>query len=230
MGKGVGLMLAIAQWVAGLPGATAMARVWPETALIAVVLGGLWILLWRRNWRWLGLGPISAGLLIAGLAKPPDILIARNGRDVAVRLANGKLALLHPARDRYAAASWLKRDGDVRMPGDAVASAKDGVRCDSDGCVARLPSGVLLAQSARFDALHEDCAEAQIVVSAVPTRFACRGPRLVIDRFDIARNGAYAIWLAHGTRIETVRQSRGHRPWSAQPAWRWHWFRPDHAN
>jgi competence protein ComEC len=140
---------------------------------------------------------------------------------VAVRLADGRLALLHAPKDDYATQSWLKRDGDARAPDKAIATAKDGVRCDADGCLAHLKSGLVLAQSARFDALHTDCEAAAIVVSAVPTRFTCKGPRLVIDRFDVARNGAYAIRLGDGFDIETVRQRRGYRPWSAYPAWRW---------
>ena len=39
MGKGVGLMLAIAHWVAGLPGAATMVAVWPQAALIAHRVG-----------------------------------------------------------------------------------------------------------------------------------------------------------------------------------------------
>ncbi len=229
MGKGVGLMLAIAEWVAGLPGAATMVAVWPQAALLIVVLGGLWITLWRGNWRWLGLAPICLGLLIAAFAKPPDILIARNGRDVAVRLASGRLALLHQPKDDYAAASWLKRDGDARAPDKAVATVQEGVRCDADGCIAHLKSGLVMAQSARFDALHEDCDTAQIVVSAVPTRFTCRAPRLVVDRFDVARNGAYAIWLGRGLRCGNRARRRGHRPWSAYPAWRWREHKTHHA-
>jgi hypothetical protein len=44
------------------------------------------------------------------------------------------------------------------------------------------------------------------------------GPKLVIDRFDVARNGAYAVWLGKRLRVETVEENRGMRPWSAKPA------------
>jgi hypothetical protein len=39
----------------------------------------------------------------------------------------------------------------------------------------------------------------------------------VIDRFDVARNGAYAIWLGKDLRVENVRQTRGDRPWNVWP-------------
>lgn len=219
MGKGVGAMLAIAQWVASLPGAATMVEVWPQSALFIVIGGGLWIALWRGRWRWLGAAPVFAGLIAAQLTAPPDILIARNGRDVAVRLANGNLALLRAPKDEYAATNWLKRDGDAREVESAVGGK--AIRCDADGCVARLAGGLTLASALRFDALRDDCASADIVVSAVPTRHRCRMPRLVIDRFDVARNGAYAIRLDVVLDIQTVREVRGRRPWSEYPEWRW---------
>lgn len=217
MGKGVGAMLAIARWVAHLPGAATMVPAWPEAALLLVVTGGLWIALWRRRWRWLGLAPVLAGLAFAALAKPPDILVARDAQTVAVRLADGKLSFLRPAKDDYAAESWLKRDGDTRAADDALAKAGEGVRCDAYGCAAHLSGGLTLASALRFDALAEDCVRADIVVSAMPVRGTCRGPKLVIDRFDLARNGATAIHLGKNLDVTTVREARGERPWSVRP-------------
>jgi competence protein ComEC len=66
-------------------------------------------------------------------------------------------------------------------------------------------------------ALAEDCVSADIVISATPTRGLCKGPKLVIDRFDVARNGAYAIWLGKPMRVENVRDMRGERPWNIWP-------------
>ena len=69
----------------------------------------------------------------------------------------------------------------------------------------------------REAALADDCVNADIVVSATPTRCLCHGPKLVIDRFDVARNGAYAVWFAEALRIETAEGERGARPWSYPP-------------
>ncbi|MDE3115669.1 MAG: hypothetical protein KGL26_08735, partial [Pseudomonadota bacterium] len=210
-------MLAIARWVAHLPGATAMVAVWPQSALLPVVAGGLWIMLWRARWRWLGLVPIATGLIVASFAVPPDILVTQDGRDVAVRLSSGHLAFLRLPKDGYAAQNWLQRDGDPRDPSQAVATPQDGVRCDSYGCIAKLADGELLAASLRFDALGEDCAHAAIVIAAIPVRHACNGPRLVLDRFDLAKNGATAIRLGSALDIRTVRGERGIRQWSQRP-------------
>ena len=53
-----------------------------------------------------------------------------------------------------------------------------------------------------------------MVISREPVRGRCKGPDLVIDRFDLWRQGGHAIWLGEKEiRVETVRERRGDRPW-----------------
>ncbi|HWD26127.1 MAG TPA: ComEC/Rec2 family competence protein [Rhizomicrobium sp.] len=217
LGWGIEFMLAIGRWVSGLPGAVSVMPAWPVSALILVSLGGLWIGLWRRSWRWLGIAPMLIGIAVAYAAPQPDLLIARDGLTAAIRAPDGTLKLFRAAKDTYSADEWLKRDGDVRQAGDAVATPADGVRCDALGCIAHTASGLTIADIARVDALTEDCASAAIVVSAVPTRHRCTGPRLTIDSFDVAHAGGYAVWLMPQLKTETVEEARGQRPWSMPP-------------
>jgi competence protein ComEC len=217
MGAGIDVMLAVGRWVSTLPGAVSTVPAWPLLALVMISAGGLWLFIWRRPWRWFGMAPLLAGIAVAVTASPPDVLISRDSSTVAVRGTDGVLRLMRKASDKYSAAEWLKRDGDERVFTDAIGSPRDGVRCDALGCVAQARGGVIVAAAARPEALAEDCAAAEIVVSAVPTRHLCSGPRLVVDRFDVARNGAYAIWLDGELTVETIEGERGLRPWSAQP-------------
>ena len=217
MGWGIDAMLAVGRWVSHLPGAVSVVSAWPVAAVVVTSLGGLWVALWRGSWRWLGLAPMAVGIALAMASRPPDILVARDGGTVAVRNAAGALVLLRPASDKYSAADWLKRDGDARAPDGAIATRSDGVRCDATSCIAHGANGMTIAAPMRPDALAEDCATADIVVSAAPTRHACSGPKLVIDRFDVARDGATAVWLGSTITVETVREARGERPWSQPP-------------
>jgi competence protein ComEC len=217
MGWGIDAMLAVGRFVSHLPGATSIVPAWPVSALVLVSLGGLWIAIWRPLWRWLGLAGIAAGLAVALTNRAPDILVARDAETVALRLPAGRLVMVRPAADTYSAGEWLKRDGDPRTADDAIASAVDGVRCDEWSCVGRLRDGRSFAAVLREDALAEDCARAAIVISAVPTRHRCKGPGLVIDRFDVARHGAYAVWLEKSLRVVSVDDWRGRRPRSMGP-------------
>ena len=213
MGWGVHIMTAIAHWVADLPGAATLVRAWPAAALVAIVLGGLWIALWRLRWRWFGLVPIALALAAILASAPADVLIARDGLSAAVRTADGTLVILGEKPDDYTASQWLLRDGDRRD----VAAARLGAHCDELGCVAEGKDHRLVALSLRAAALVEDCARAKIVVSAVPIRRSCSGPELVLDRFDVARDGATALTFgADGISVETVAAQRGKRPWSVR--------------
>jgi competence protein ComEC len=106
MGWGVHQMTAVAHFVADIPGATTLVRAWPAAALLAIVFGGLWIGLWRRQWRWLGLGPIAAGFAAVYAGAPPDIFIARDAQSVAVRRDRGGL---HTREGAYRSASRAPR-------------------------------------------------------------------------------------------------------------------------
>ena len=214
MAWGIEVMVAMGRWVSGLPGAISVMPAWPVSALILVSFGGLWLGLWRRRWRWFGFLPLAAGIVVAYTAPAPDLLIGRDGLTVALRAPDGSLKLFRKAKDDYSAAEWLKRDGDARPPAEAVATPSDGVHCDALGCIARTASGLMIADVARIDALAEDCSNAAIVVSAVPTRRRCTGPQLVVDTFDIANAQGYAVWLGPPLRVETVDAGRGERPWN----------------
>ena len=215
MGWGIEAMLAVGRWVSHLPGAVSSVAAWPISALVLISLGGLWIVIWRKGWRWLGLLPAGAGVVVILLAKPADLFVARDAQTVAVRGPDRQLYFVIPPADAYSASEWLKRDGDSRSALQAIAQPANGVRCDAYGCIARRQNDIRIAIDWRRDALAEDCASADVVVSAVPARGSCKGPRIVIDRFDILRNGAYALWLgSHDIRVETVNGVRGERPWS----------------
>jgi competence protein ComEC len=217
MGFGINAMLAVGHWVSGLPGAVSIAPAWPAIALVLISLGGLWCVIWRQNWRWFGLVPAAFGLVLAYGFQAPDLLIARDGETAALRVNSGRLAFIRRPRDGYAAAEWLKRDGDARDPMQAIAKPSDGVHCDSNGCIARAVSGAILAFSSRVDALDEDCARASIVVSAATVASAsCRRPFLVLEKKQIEAADGFALWFSP-FRLLSVQATRGVRPWS-QPA------------
>ncbi len=89
------------------------------------------------------------------------------------------------------------------------------MRCDQAGCIYRA-RGHTVALIMHPAAFLEDCWVADVIVSVVPLRGTnCPAPQTIIDRFDIWRNGAYALWLDEGrVRVENVRQHQGERPWA----------------
>ncbi|MBV9541172.1 MAG: hypothetical protein JO167_07870, partial [Alphaproteobacteria bacterium] len=188
----------------------------PLGAMLCVAFGGLWLALWQKTWRWLGVAPIAVGLWLAYTATPPDILVDRDGQAVAIRTPAGDLRLFRKSKDEFAASEWLKRDGETLKPDDAIATPQEGIRCDAYACRAQTAGGQIVSNVLRIEAFGEECATAAVVVSAIPVRKYCKGPQLVIDNRDAVRANGYAVWLTP-LRTVTVQDSRGVRPWSASP-------------
>ena len=217
MGWGVAALDWIAKTASGWPGAVVTIPAVPSASIVFVALGGVWLCLWRRRWRYLGVPIVAAGLLVAALSRPPDIQVDEDAKLIAVRAADGGLMLSSQRAARMHAESWVRRTGNLLPePWPKQGRSPDGrLNCDALGCLYRARGQVAaLAQSE--GALAEDCAAATVVVSLVPLRHTCTGVTTVIDRFDLWRNGAYAIWLdPDRVRVASARQWQGKRPWVA---------------
>lgn len=161
-------------------------------------------------------GGIAAGLAGMILTAPPDILVDRSGRLFAARSADGDLMLSSQRRDKFTRETWLRRSGAFGSGEpwpDRGASRDNRLVCDHLGCIYRV-RGHTVALATSPAALAEDCRHADVIISTVPLRTRCPSARRVIDRFDLWRNGAHAIWLQNGRfRIESVNTERGNRPW-----------------
>lgn len=216
MGWGIEQVIGIADTVGHWPGAVSLVPTMPSWGLAAIALGGLWLCLWRLRWRYLGIVGIVAGLLSMALHTPPDVLVSDDGGVMAVRSPEGELVMNNNRRDRRVVESWLTASGQqVARYGGGEDVPATMMSCDPLACVAHLRGqAIALVENAR--ALQEDCSSADIVISAVPVRGLCRSAGLVIDRFDLWRHGAHAVWINPPGRpvVKTVADDSGTRPWS----------------
>ena len=150
------------------------------------------------------------------MSQPPDILVDGEAKLFAVRAGDGGLMLSSNRAARFSAKRWLLRDGrwEAEPWPEEGASAGGWLTCDRLGCL-YLPPGESIAIVLDPRALDDDCRTAALIVSAVPVRGPCPSARAVIDRFDLWREGAHAIWLEDGgARIESVTDWQGARPWA----------------
>lgn len=212
MGWGIDAMLWVSEVVAALPGGQGLVgRIHPWAAPLAVA-GLIWLILWRSKLRLAGLAPMIVALTLAPFADRPDIIVADDGRTVAVRGDDGRLTLIGAKDNAFAAASWLLADADERDPRAAAVSA--GWRCDVGGCEADLPGPaearvVLLRAAADFPL---ECRRATVLVTALVAPRACAETTLLLDRPTLAASGSVALDLK-SQLIATANTPR--RPWTA---------------
>lgn len=220
MGQGIGFVLAVGGEVAALPGAVRLVPAMPVWGLLAVSVGGLWLCIATRNWRYWGLAGIVLGLLSPYIAERPLIRVDADGRLLAVRTADGGTMLSSLRREKFTAEQWLARDA-VAQPAHwpVTGASQDGrLRCDTNGCILR-EDGWMIALPKTQAAISEDCRRADVVISLEPVQGRCPSARVVIDRFDVWRDGAHAIWLdpVSGPRVRSTGKERGARIWNPAP-------------
>jgi competence protein ComEC len=211
MGVGIDWMVSVSKWVAGLPGAVGRMAAFGTGPLAVASLGIILMGLLRTPLRWSGAAVLALSIVWAVSAKKPDILISGDGRNVAVRGADGRLHLMRSGKDAFAVKEWLAADADARIATDA--SLADGVSCDASGCVTPMAGGSFAALSLRPDALSDDCARAALIVSARKAPEGCAAS--VINAERLQRQGALALRLKDGSFIVDAVKPRGiDRPWS----------------
>jgi competence protein ComEC len=218
MGLGIDAVAAIAHAVTSWPGAILTVPSMPPEALILMSFGGLWLCIWTRRWRWLGLAPIAAGYLALAFVHSPDILVAGDSALVAVRAGDGSYLLSTARPAKLVEETWTRRtaaEAGATWP-KAGSNADGSLDCDALGCLYHR-RGRTVALIRDGAALAEDCRHADLVVSPVAAHRVCRDVP-VIDRIDTWLKGGHAVWLdADGVRIETVGDRRGVRPWTPVP-------------
>ena len=211
MASAIGYFIETATRVSALEGAVWLVPSTPGVSLALFAAGGLWICLWRSRWRLLGLAPIAVSAFVANAASTPDLIIARDGRNVALRGSDGALSVALVRVEGYSVEQWLRRDGDRRSHAQAVPG---GFSCDFAACVGQAWNGQAVAYVIRRDALEEECARSDILITPLVVGRSCRAD-LVIDLLDVRKGGPHAVFLAGNgsiATVETSRQLRGDRP------------------
>lgn len=220
VGKSLALLIAIARWTAAMPGANASLPAMPTGAFALMIVGGLWIGLWRTRWRWLGALPFAAGAVWALLTPAPDLLVTGDGRHLALRTPDGGMAILRDRAGDYVRA-MLGENAGVEGELGALDDLPEA-RCNADICLVERRAGNrswrILATRSGFplpwNALVELCNSADIVVSERGLPKGCTPRWLKLDRFVLARTGGVAIVLRNGS----VRSVRGAlHPWDTPP-------------
>ena len=215
MAQGIEIIIAVAAFVARLPGAALDVAQPPPAALLATVAGGLWLCLWRTPWRRLGLLGIALGLRpdaagaaggSAGRRARPDRRRAPRRRPArALALAARPLDHRQLAAERGPEGGSALAGGRRRPPGPALRRAGLHRRARRS---AHRPGAA--ARGARGGLRAREPGDQLSAGRAVPERHAP-------DRPGGAPGdaGGLALWIGRdGIATLSVREVRGERPWA----------------
>ena len=215
MGRGIEAMIAISDGVAALPGATMVVASQNPLGAVAACFGAAMLCLLRGAVRLLGAVVMVAGFAHGGTLERPQVLIERTGAAVAIRGEDGLLVPAPGRAGRFAVARWLVANGEEVDP--AMAAKRSGWTCAATLCVASI-DGLKIGYARTGEGAAIACEGLDILVTGFPLRGACRNVGLCIDRFDLWRHGAHAIYIrTEGIAVTTARGLQGRRPWVVVP-------------
>ena len=229
MGQGIALMNAIAAWLAersafDATGAIPLGAVLSLTAALAILtMAGS-----RLRWTAVPLAMTGVALLTFSNAVP-DVLVSEDGRLVAMRLSDGRVAVNRARPRDFTMQNWQRALGsdDIVRPRkaqDIDAGAGEGEEagfiCAEDGlCLARHAGGAVVTHAPNAAVATKACGLAGLVVidDATARNPCAAGGTLVVTKRDLARRGSAEIILdaMNSGRMTEIRFAipEPYRPW-----------------
>jgi len=219
VGMALKLLLGIAHLVARQPFATMSAPAGGSVVFAVTMLGALWMMLWRGRIRWLGAPVAMVGLAFTLLAPAPDVLVTADGHHVALRMADGRMALLRERAGDYVRTTLAEA---AAYGGEFTAlSETEMARCSPDLCEVALPveGGQpmhLLVTRTRlrlpWQSLVDACARADIVIGDRRLPRGCT-PRWTKLDLPVLSAGGGAMILLDDRKVIAGRDPRDRHPW-----------------
>ncbi len=105
----IGWIIDIASYVTSIPHSYFTVKAISPLSFSLIIFGGLWILLWKKTWRILGLAPICLGIYFAFKTPIPNLLIDSD-KKMAAFYNDNKLILIKPTKSKQARI-WAKKLG-----------------------------------------------------------------------------------------------------------------------
>ena len=158
------------------------------------------LMLLTTRLRLVGFAVMALAIVPLLSARPPDIVIAEEGKLVALSAPNDALTVNRATASRFTLDNWQQGYGAIQVltPAKNGASPADGqFECVDGVCLAREPGGLIVAYTDDPTKKSTACAEGDIVVLAFtgPAATCDPGDVLVITAQELALRGSAEIRL-----------------------------------
>ncbi len=207
---GITALLALARWVASFPHAQIFLPSPPSFGLALFALGLLWVCLWQRRVRWLGVVMGAVGVATIFTVHSPDMLVGGGLKQIAFRgdagyvLARGRPNSMVPEM-------WANGMGYKEL---AKAEEPEWVCDEGKNCVASV-RGVSVAFPKDPSIFAAQCGHANILFTRIE-HGEC-APTTLITAEQLSGSSVTALWLDEGViHRETSADWQGTRPWSVR--------------
>ena len=199
VGLGISWVNDITAWVSALPGAYQPVLSMPWWGLILIVLGGLWLAIWERKWRFFGFAGIFAGFLSIAAAAKPDALINGEADLFAVRAQTGQMIVLPARGNNFIKEVWRGKTASAQL----------------DKIQKKRLSGIWNRKKRYPEWLDLHCDEKACLYKGRLKLFKAGGAELDGKRLPAVEGEGLAVFM-DGAQTDwvTVRDDIGHRFWN----------------
>ncbi len=207
MGLGIDGVLWAATMATSWPGSSLLVPHPPAIGILALVAAGLWAALWRGPLARFALLPAAVAVPLLAVARPPDVVVDREARMVALRDDAGGYVLIADRRNGFILRGWTRALG-VKDFTDMDAAV--GIGCDPAGC----RRDAVLGRSVVVSRGPEVHCDADIVINLVD-QTRCPAATTITAR-DLWVRGAVAVDLDAAEPLAFVYADEQRRPWERQ--------------
>ena len=218
MGEGIAAVITVAQWLAERSFYDSTGAI-PGASVLLLAAGLAILTMSQTSLCWLAAAPIAVGLTVLVLVDArPDVLIAEDGRLVAMRRSDGAVAVNQSRPRGFALENWQRamRASAVIGPQPEDNPLEHGFVCAAKTCTARHESGNAIVYTADQEAARDACGRAALLVLADATSSdPCPGSgTLTLTTRDLAVYGAAEVRFdAQGRAQIRYAISMPYRPW-----------------
>jgi competence protein ComEC len=207
---GLWFTMLISDWIGTWPGANLMVAKPNTYGIIVMVMGAGLVCVGAGRLRLMGWPIMLLGLAIGSFSSKPILIIEDRASNVAM-MDDAHHYVLANTKNKFATGKWLQDNGEQVT--SLEASNRPGWDCASGDCFSTSsPFDVSFLQEKSHNGLY--CPPTPVIIADFPLHHQCRDAKLVIDRIDVWRNGAYAVYReGDNLRVETARAEQGLRPW-----------------
>ena len=196
MGLGIDIIVQVADQISTYTGAYAATGALNSKAFLLLSAAIILLCVMKSQLRLLLIPVFVLGFLALPANQRPHVLIAEDGKTVAIRTNDDELVVSGARAGRFEQKVWraalgMKQNAKTNKP-----------FCDDFGCVFQFEN-IIIAHVKHPSGFYEDCRRADIVISQLSAPQYCAQTALVIDRYSLKSGGAHSVH---------IKKTRGGKP------------------
>lgn len=196
---GIKIMLKIANWISQFPSAMLILPNMNNNTLLLLAFGLLWLCIWQRGWRLLGMIPIFVAICMLLTTNSPIMLIDAKSSTIFVRSNDGNLIKAGNSRISPFMSDYL----NAKMQTRTIYNITEKRYIKEFGCT----SGWCNYHEEIFFPINNDAKHTDLLYNTAK--------QSLLSKTELQDNGSYFVYLqSNMIKLVSVNDNLAKRPWN----------------